>query len=119
MPASDIWNPVLEGVAALRYIKNQYGSPYNIPGLLSGNYGGYASGTSSARPGWAWVGEHGPELLRFRGGEQVYPAGTAAAGNTYHIHIAPTPLARPADVGREVVGAIREFEKRAGKSWRS
>lgn len=31
----------------------------------------YASGTSSATPGWAWVGENGPELMHLRGGEQI------------------------------------------------
>ncbi len=34
----------------------------------------YASGTSNAPPGWAWVGEEGPELIRMRGGETVLPA---------------------------------------------
>lgn len=55
-------------------------------GLLGGLFGGgktavdpwaglrgYASGTSSARPGVAWVGEKGPELVRFKGGEEVIP----------------------------------------------
>ncbi|GLK88321.1 hypothetical protein [Pseudomonas turukhanskensis] len=37
-------------------------------------YPGYASGTDSATPGLHWVGENGPELMRFRGGEQVLPA---------------------------------------------
>jgi phage-related minor tail protein len=32
---------------------------------------GYASGTRGAAPGWAWVGERGPELVNFGGGEQV------------------------------------------------
>lgn len=32
---------------------------------------GYASGTVSARRGWAWVGEAGPELVKFNGGETV------------------------------------------------
>jgi hypothetical protein len=35
--------------------------------------GGYANGTSCAKPGLAWVGEKGPELVNFNGGEQVYP----------------------------------------------
>lgn len=35
---------------------------------------GYASGTLSAAPGLAWVGENGPELVRMRGGERVYNA---------------------------------------------
>lgn len=34
---------------------------------------GYANGTNSARPGVAWVGEKGPELVRFKGGEEVIP----------------------------------------------
>lgn len=36
------------------------------------NYG-YASGTEYASSGLHWVGEEGPELLNFRGGEQVIP----------------------------------------------
>lgn len=32
---------------------------------------GYAGGTLSAAPGWAWTGEMGPELILFRGGETV------------------------------------------------
>lgn len=32
---------------------------------------GYAAGTLSAAPGWAWTGETGPELILFRGGETV------------------------------------------------
>ena len=35
---------------------------------------GYAVGTQSAAPGYAIVGEHGPELVYFGGGEQVYTA---------------------------------------------
>jgi SLT domain-containing protein len=52
------------------------------PALMRGRMGigsghGYAAGTSSAAPGWAWVGERGPELVRFRGGEQVEKAPAA------------------------------------------
>lgn len=35
---------------------------------------GFASGTLSAPPGTFWVGENGPELMQFRGGERVYNA---------------------------------------------
>lgn len=41
------------------------GSYFSIPG--------HANGTSNAPPGWAWVGEEGPELMRMRGGEQILP----------------------------------------------
>ncbi len=39
------------------------------------NFTGYADGTDYATPGWHLVGEEGPELMRFDGGEKVYPAG--------------------------------------------
>lgn len=40
---------------------------------------GYASGTNSAAPGVALVGEQGPELVMFHGGERVLPAAETAA----------------------------------------
>lgn len=49
---------------------------------------GYATGTKNARRGLAWVGENGPELVSFHGGEIVYTAAqsrrlatTGAAGS--------------------------------------
>ena len=45
-----------------------------IKAKVTGASRGYAKGTSSAQRGLAWVGERGPELVRFRGGEQVYTA---------------------------------------------
>lgn len=39
---------------------------------------GYATGTTSALPGLAWVGERGPELVDFRGGERVWSAGASS-----------------------------------------
>jgi TP901 family phage tail tape measure protein len=35
---------------------------------------GFAEGTRSAPPGMAWVGEEGPELMRLKGGERIWPA---------------------------------------------
>ena len=42
------------------------GSYYSIPG--------HAEGTNNAPPGWSWVGEEGPELMRMHGGEQILPS---------------------------------------------
>jgi len=60
------------GKAALRAMSNAVvassswdGSYFSIPG--------HASGTDNAPPGWAWVGEEGPELMRMHGGEQILP----------------------------------------------
>lgn len=43
-------------------------------GCYSGNIPGYAVGTESAAPGFAIVGENGPELVYFNGGETVLTA---------------------------------------------
>lgn len=45
----------------------------------AGSIPGYAVGTQSAAPGFALVGEHGPELVYFNGGEQVMTAEETAA----------------------------------------
>ena len=111
-------NPATQIRWGLSYIAGRYGSPLAAWAHETA-YNWYAGGTMSAAPGWAWVGEKGPELIHFRGGEQVTPASRARAGNTIILNVSPTPLARPADIGRDVVTAIREYEKRSGSSWRS
>jgi hypothetical protein len=69
---------------------------------------GYASGTPAARPGWAWVGEAGPELVRFRGGETVVPNHIATgyaggAGMDDHSH----PIVINLD-GRQVYSSMQQ-----------
>ncbi|WP_372442152.1 NlpC/P60 family protein [Actinomadura violacea] len=56
----------------LGYIAGRYGSPAGAWGHSQAT-GWYAKGTTGAAPGLAWVGEEGPELVRFSGGETVYP----------------------------------------------
>jgi len=59
---------------------------------------GFAKGTDNAPPGMAWVGEQGPELVQFRGGERVYSnsqsrgIANSFGGDsiTLNIHITPT-----------------------------
>ena len=56
-------------------------------------FGGYATGTNAAQSGYALVGEAGPELVKFNGGEQVLNArntqkalaATGNAGNTFNV----------------------------------
>jgi hypothetical protein len=61
----------------------------NGAGGYGGEYGGgsyeaatsvgyYATGTANAPPGWAIVGEKGPELMQLRGGEQIFPNDVSA-----------------------------------------
>ena len=64
-------------------IFNEIAKLLNIPG--------YAIGTQNAMRGLAVVGEQGPELVRFNGGEQVYNAKETSkilsgnGGNTWNI----------------------------------
>lgn len=63
-----VWDPLANIYASMRYALARYGSlakAYN-------RAGGYASGGRPRAGELAWVGERGPELVRFRGGEEVY-----------------------------------------------
>lgn len=87
---------------------------------------GYAAGTPSAPRGWAWVGEKGPELVNFRGGEQVIDhkssmrtaAGHSMGTTGYTVNVYASPLSSPADVGRAAVEAIKAYERTSGPGWR-
>jgi hypothetical protein len=46
-------------------------SPKATADILSGSFGLFAEGTESAPPGWAWVGEKGPELKKLRAGDVI------------------------------------------------
>ena len=60
--------------AKVKFIKNYEGS--NVSGSASSGtgMGGYATGTMSALKGFSLVGENGPEIIDFKGGERVYNA---------------------------------------------
>jgi hypothetical protein len=95
-------------------------SPRYVPG---GSVPKFATGTSSAPAGVALVGEQGPELVQFSGGERVMSAGatqaalrsTAAAGGAGLVINMYGTSATP----EQVVSAIRQYERRNGTSWRS
>lgn len=46
---------------------------------------GYACGTANAKPGYAVVGENGPEIINMKGGEQVYPLDQFQALSDYRM----------------------------------
>lgn len=63
-----------------RAASSALGTPsYSNSAYYANNNRGYASGTKSADPGWAMVGENGPELMFFNGGEQVLNAAETSA----------------------------------------
>ena len=72
----DIYNPIHNAVAAIRYIKSRYGTVFNTPGIKSmangGGYKGYYKGGKVPNSQWAWVGERGPELMKVPGGTNVF-----------------------------------------------
>lgn len=61
--SNNIFDPLANMAAAANYIKHVYGG--NVPGSP------YAMGTNNATRGWHLVGENGPEMRYFRGGERV------------------------------------------------
>lgn len=74
---------------------------------------GYASGTNYATAGLHWVGEKGPELVNFKGGERVYDAETSelfANGNvTMNITVnSPTALS-PAKSAKLFKRSVQEL----------
>jgi hypothetical protein len=109
--------------AMMAYIAQRYGSPAAAWGHeVAFNW--YGSGTNSALPGWGWVGERGPELLRFRGGEQVLPAGAGGGwgggGSTVvfergAIVINPPVGSNPVEIGRQVAGVLGPYLKAGGR----
>lgn len=72
---TNIYDPVSNIAAGIRLIQHDYGSVYNVPGIRALSQGrpyvGYATGTDNAASGLHWVGENGPELVNFGGGETV------------------------------------------------
>jgi len=80
-------------------------------GSVNSFIGGFASGTPSAPPGLHWVGERGPELMAFRGGEQVFSnhqSKRMLGGQTVNNYYTITA---PVDRGRQYVQprSRREF----------
>lgn len=62
----DIFNPIHNAVAAIRYILATYGSVYEIPGIRDGDHSkfpGYATGGIAWAPQLARVAEREPELI--------------------------------------------------------
>lgn len=129
-----------------RFARNPSSGAYGIPQALPPTkmpFAAQAAGGSHAGAQIAWMYgyEHGRygDPLRAWGHEMTYgwydrggwlPPGASIAvnntgrpervggGNTYNITVHPSPLARPADIGREVVACLKAFEKGSGASWR-
>ncbi|MFP9128543.1 phage tail tape measure protein [Niallia sp. BSM11] len=71
----DIWNPIHNAVASIRYTQSRYGSIFNTPGIASmasgGGYKGYYQGGTTPNTDYYWAGERGPELIKLPGATQI------------------------------------------------
>lgn len=101
--------------AMMNYINQRYGSP-NAAWGHEMSAGWYKDGGEVLFDRGGYLAPHS-RTIAINNTSSYEPVGHGG-GNTYNINIHPTPLARPADIGREVVGAIKEFERGAGKGWR-
>jgi phage-related protein len=67
----------------------------------------YAEGTESAVPGLALVGEHGPELIEFHGGERVTP-NNRLGGITLNVYADnPSDMRQANKYGEAIVNKLR------------
>ncbi|QLE71112.1 hypothetical protein FGW37_05400 [Streptomyces rectiverticillatus] len=86
----DVFDPIANLSSVINYIRGRYGDISNVqqanPNLPPK---GYWTGTRSATAGLALVGERGPELVNFHGGERVYSNTETRdlLGNRYEIHV--------------------------------
>ncbi len=86
-----------------------------------------ARGTSGWRGGWSWVGEQGPELMNVPTGTVIksnpesmaMAAAAGGGGNAYTINVNVAPGGDLVQTGRQIVEAIRQYERRSGKVWRA
>lgn len=101
-------NPATQIKWGLEYIADRYGSPA-AAWAHEVSAGWYAKGTGAggAKPGWAWVGEQGRELVNFHGGETVLSAADS-------VRAAASGLAGYASGTRSA--SAKAAEVRAGES---
>ena len=106
---NDIYNPEANIFAGLNYATN------------SPAYQGRSLSSVMLQPGGYDQGGYLPTglSLAYNGTGRPEPVGPTAAGNTYHININVPPTANQAEIGRQVVGAIKQYERRSGTGWRS
>lgn len=138
---NDIWNPLHNTVAAIRYIKSRYGSVFNTPGMKSmakgGAYKGYATGGEINNHQFAELGENGwkewvitsePKYRKNniemwkKAGDSLGVSGggsTSNTSNTYNINVAYSGSSNGSDA-RSLVKMIKEeIERQDEQSSRS
>ncbi|MFD9798354.1 hypothetical protein [Streptomyces sp. NPDC059071] len=70
---------LIDGTVATASVMVQYRASHSGASDFAKSIGGYAGGGTPRAGEWAWVGEEGPELVQFKGGERVYDHRTSMA----------------------------------------
>jgi hypothetical protein len=109
-----MFNPIIEGLAALRYISSRYGSPFNIPGLFGGGYQGYKGGGVITEPIFG-VGLSGKAYGFGEGGihERVTPLG-AGGGGGGNVYITVQGDTDPDGAALRIVQKLRKYKTHHG-----
>ncbi len=118
---------IAEAEAQLAWLSRSRDIPLNpkVSGLGGSSY--YAKGTQSAKAGLAMVGEEGPELVAFGGGEKVFTAGQTQSmlsadigggpvGQTVNLNINlhGATLVHSNDLGRVINEALSRHVRAGG-----
>ena len=101
---------LLEAIVNSPWAGSHYSGNQEMMTALSRSAGGhnwYADGTKNAKPGWAILGERGPEAVLFSGGEAVIPTAQTAGIKgvqdvTWSMGSAAVDNAHPAPVKIEI-----------------
>lgn len=107
-----ITDPMASIYAGLNYAIHRYGSGWR--NALSGTKG-YATGTDGADSGWAWVGEEGPELVKFKGGETVLNHRDSMMTTAKVERGYATGTTRNSGLYKGMLGGTEKFKSAVGK----
>jgi hypothetical protein len=113
-----LFNWLGEGIAAMRYISATYGSPFNIPGLFSGGYRGYATGGIISEPIFG-LGLHSGMKYGFGENgirEKVTPLGSGGGGGDVYNIYPPESATNPDAYALTVIQSIRKYKMRHGNA---
>lgn len=76
-----------------------------------GRIRGHAKGTESARRGWSWVGEKGPELMYLSGGEKILTASQSMAMGMVASRGAGQSYSQTINISVNGIGQLDEIVK--------
>lgn len=76
-----------------------------------GRVRGHARGTESARRGWSWVGERGPELMYLGGGEKILTASQSLAMSAMTSRGAGHSYSQTINISVNGIGQLDEIVK--------